>query len=91
MHTICVQVCSAASNLCNPMDYTPPESSVHGILLAKNTGVGCHFLDSSALGMIQGIFPTQGLNPHMSPALSGRFFTTAPPGKPIRVCVCVYN
>ena len=25
---------------------------------AKNTGVGCHFL-------LQGIFPTQGLNPHL--------------------------
>ena len=29
----------------------PPGSSVHGI-----TGVGCHFL-------LQGTFPTQGLNP----------------------------
>ena len=38
----------------------------------KNTGVGCHAL-------LQGIFPTQGLNLHslMSPALSGRFFTTS--------------
>ena len=33
-----------------------PLLSVHGILQAKNTGVGCHFL-------LQGIFPTQGLNP----------------------------
>ena len=30
--------------LCNPVDYIPPGSSVHGIFLAKNTGVGCHFL-----------------------------------------------
>ena len=30
---------------CNPMDYSPPGSSVHGISQArKNTGVGCHFL-----------------------------------------------
>ena len=44
----------------------------------KRTGVGCHAL-------LQGIFPTQGLNPLffflestslMSPALAGRFFTT---------------
>ena len=28
----------------------------------KNTGVGCHFL-------LQGIFPTQGLNPHLSSLL----------------------
>ena len=32
---------------------------------------------------IQGIFPSQGSNPHLlkSPALAGRFFTTGPPGK----------
>ena len=41
--------------LCNPMDCTPPGSSVHGNSPGKNTGVGCHFL-------LQGIFPTQGLN-----------------------------
>ena len=34
---------------------SPPGSSVHGILQAKNTGVGCHSL-------LQGIFLTQGLN-----------------------------
>ena len=37
------------------MDYSLPGSSVHGILQAKNTGVGCHSL-------LQGIFQTQGLN-----------------------------
>ena len=38
----------------------------------KNIGIGCYFL-------VQGIFPTQGSNLHslMSPALSGRFFTTS--------------
>ena len=36
----------------------------------KNTGVDCHAL-------LQGIFLTQGSNPHlMSPALAGRFYTT---------------
>ena len=45
-------------------------------LQGKHTGVGCHFL-------LQGIFWTQGANwcPFVSPALAGRFFTTAPPGK----------
>ena len=45
-------------------------------LQGKHTGVGCHFL-------LQGIFWTQGSNPclFVSPALAGRFFTTAPPGK----------
>ena len=41
----------------------------------KNTGVGCHFL-------LQGLFPTQGLNLGGSPALAGRFFISVPPGKP---------
>ena len=40
--------------LYNPMDYSPPGFSVHGIFHGKNTGVGCHAL--------QGIFPTQGPN-----------------------------
>ena len=38
--------------LCNPMDHSPPGSSVHGILLART--LECSFL--------QGIFPTQGSN-----------------------------
>ena len=36
-----VQLCLT---LCNPMDYSLPGSSVHGIFPSKNTGVGCHFL-----------------------------------------------
>jgi len=50
------------------MDCSPPGSSVHGIP-GKNTGVRCNFL-------LQGIFPTQGLNLclFISPALAGRFF-----------------
>ena len=39
---------------------------------SKGTGVGCHFL-------LQGIFPSQGLNPRLLPA--GRFLTAEPPGK----------
>ena len=39
------------------MDYSLPGSSVHGIFLGKNTGVGCHFL-------LQGILLTQGLTLH---------------------------
>ena len=36
-----VQLCLT---LCDPMDCSPPGSSVHGIFQAKITGVGCHFL-----------------------------------------------
>ena len=42
--------------LCDPMNCSPPGSSVHGDSPGKNTGVGCHAL-------LQGIFPTQGSNP----------------------------
>ena len=53
------------------MDYRPPGSLGHYDTSCKNTGVGCHVL-------LQGIFPTQGLNPClMSPALPGGFFTTS--------------
>ena len=51
--------CLAAQScltLCDPMDCSPPDSFVHGDSPGKNTGVGCHVL-------LQGIFPTQGLNP----------------------------
>ena len=58
MYIFCVQVKVAQScpTLCDPMDCSPPDSSVRGILLpGKNTGVSCHFL-------LQGIFLTQVLN-----------------------------
>ena len=42
--------------LCDPMDRSPPGSSVDGDSPGKNTGVGFHAL-------LQGIFSTQGLNP----------------------------
>ena len=42
------------------MDCSPPGSSVHGDSLGKNTGVDYHVL-------LQGIFPTQGLNPDLPP------------------------
>ena len=63
----CVCACARVSCLCaqscltlaTPMDCSPPGSSVHGIYQANNTGVGCHSL------LLQGIFPTQGLNLHL--------------------------
>ena len=60
--------------LCNPMDYRPPGSSVHGILQAG-------ILESVAMCFSRGGLPGSGIKP-MSPALAGRFFTTDPPGKP---------
>ena len=42
--------------LCDPMDYSPPGSSVHGDSPGKNTGVVCR-------AFLQGIFLTQRSNP----------------------------
>ena len=47
---------SVVPTLCDPMDCSPPGSSVHLDSPGKNTGVGCHVL-------LQGIIPSQGLNP----------------------------
>ena len=59
--------------LCDPMDCSPPGSSVHGDSPGEDTGEGCHAL-------LQGIFPTQGSNPgllHCRHSLQSE-----PPGKP---------
>ena len=51
---------SSVAQLCptlgEPLDGSPPGSSVHGDSPGRNAGVGCHAL-------LQGIFPTQGWNP----------------------------
>ena len=49
-------VAQSCLNLCDPMDSSPPGSSVHGDSSGKKTGIGSHAL-------LQRIFPTQGLNP----------------------------
>ena len=51
-----VPSCSVVSQLCDPMDCSPPGSSVNGDTPGKNTGVGCH-------AFLQEIFPTQESNP----------------------------
>ena len=47
--------------LWDPVDCSLPGSSDHGIFQVKILWVRCHFL-------LQGIFPTQGLNLYLSPA-----------------------
>ena len=63
--------------LCDPMDYSPPDSSVHGDSLGKGTGVGCHAL-------LQRIFLTQGWNPGLRHLLHWQAGSSpqVPPGKP---------
>ena len=53
-----IEVTQSCPTLCDPMDYiySPPGSSVHGILQAGILEWGCHVL-------LQGIFLTQGSNP----------------------------
>ena len=52
----CFLVLQSCLTLCDPMDYSPLDSSVHGDSPGKNTRVGCHAL-------LQGIFQTQESNP----------------------------
>ena len=55
-------VCLSCPTLCNPVDHSPPAHAQscptrcnHS---GKNSRVGCPFL-------LQGIFPSQGLNPYL--------------------------
>ena len=62
--------------LCDPMDCSPPDSSVHGIVqIRRLEGVAISF---SCLDL-----PEPGIKPAslVSPALAGGFFITVPPGK----------
>ena len=61
--------------------FVPDSLRFHGLLSSwdfpgKNTGAGCYFL-------LQGDLHDPGIQPTSlaSPALTGRFFTTSPPGK----------
>ena len=53
-------MCVLSLQLClilwDPMGFSLPGSAVHGDSPGKNTGVHCHAL-------LQGVFPTQVLNP----------------------------
>ena len=74
MSPVCV--CSVMSDSLQLRGLWPARLFHPWNLPGKNTGVGCHFL-------LQGIFLTQGSNRSLlSPALAGRFCTTAPPGNP---------
>ena len=62
--------------LCDPMDWSLPGFSVHGIFQARILEYNCHFL-------LQDIFPTQGSNPCLlSPALQADSLLSELPGKP---------
>ena len=51
-----VLVAQSCPTLCDPMDCSPPDSSVHGILQARTL---------QWVALLQGVFRTQGLNPRL--------------------------
>ena len=55
---LCAKSLQSCPTLCNPIDCSPPGSSVHGDSPGKNIGVGCPAL-------LQGIFLIQGSNPYL--------------------------
>ena len=70
---MCVKSLQSCPVLCDPMNYSPPGSSVHRDSLGKNTGVG---------GLPcppPGDLPDLGWEPRslMYPALADGFFTTS--------------
>ena len=70
---VCAQSCPA---LCDPVDCSPPGSSVHGMFQAR-------ILESVPLPPSRGCFQhREGTCTSASPALAGGFFTTVPSGKP---------
>ena len=65
--------------LCDPLDYSPSGSSVHGDSPGKNTGEVCP---------LPGDLPNLGIKPR-SPALQADSLLSEPPGKPM-VAVMMY-
>ena len=75
VNMLSVLAAQSCLTLCDPVDYSPqaPHFMEFWNSPGKNTGVGCHSL-------LQGIFPTQGLNPGL-PALQADSLPSEPPGK----------
>ena len=63
---LCGLVAQSCPTLCDPMDCSPPGSSIRRDSPGKNTGVGCRAL-------LQGIFPTRDRT--QVSHIVGRFFT----------------
>ena len=73
---MCAKSLQSCLTVCDPMDCSLPGSSVHGDSPGRNTEVSFHSL-------LQGIFPTQGLNQSLLCLLHGQVasLSLAPPGK----------
>ena len=55
-HSLCAKLFQSYLTVCKSMDCSLPVSSVHGIFQAR--------ILEGKNALLQGIFPTQGLNPH---------------------------
>ena len=80
---VCVQAKSLQSclTLCRPIDYSPPGSSIHGILQAR-------ILEWAVIPPSKGSsWPRDQTRSLLSPALAGRFFTTSTTWEAIAVQV----
>ena len=82
---VCVCLCLWAKSiqlrptLCDPVDHSPPGSSVHGILQAR-------ILEWVATPSSRGIFPSQGSNPLLCLLhWQATSLPLVPPGKPIYI------
>ena len=69
-----VLVTQSCPTLCDPMDCSPPDSSVHGILQAR-------ILEKVAIPFSRGDLPDPGIKPQ-SPALQADSLLSEPPRKP---------
>ena len=74
LYTCACSVAKLCLTLCDPMDYSPPGSSVRGISQAR-------ILECVAIPS-PGNLPEPGMEPS-SPALAGGFYTTELRGKPV--------
>ena len=73
-------VTQSCPTFCDPMDYSPPGSSVRGILQAR-------ILEWVAISF-SGDLPNPGIEPR-SPALQADSLPFEPPGKPSRMVILV--
>ena len=73
-HCACAKSLQSGPTLCDPMDCSPPDSSVHGILQARELG-----------WIAISYFMTQGSNPRLLALLHWQVgpLPLAPPGNPL--------
>ena len=70
-------VAQSCPTLCNPVDCSPPGSSIHEDSPGQNTELG-------RLSLLQGIFPTPGIEP-LSPALQADSYHLSHQGSQYKV------